>query len=104
MPEPLPGLFGNCRNDHPGVTVTDQYAIVKIFALDYSQNISNVRVEVDLGAKQMGALTQAGERWREHLVAGFTQERSNSSPVPAPMPPAVQDPISSHYSLLQSAR
>ena len=94
MPEPLHGLFGNCRNDHPSVTVTDQNEIVKIFVLDYSQDISNVRVEVDLGAKQMGTLTQAGERWREHLVACFTQERSNSSPVPAAMPPAVHEQIS----------
>src|SRR5258705_10162088 len=68
---------------------------MQVFVFQNSHDVSNVSVQVNRRAEQMCPLAQAGERRREDLVVRFTQDRSDSTPVPASMPSTVHQQVSS---------
>ena len=53
---------GHAGDDHAAVTVADQDNVVQIFPQDDVDDVLNVRVEVNVGAGEIGMFTLAGER------------------------------------------
>jgi hypothetical protein len=60
--------------------------MVQVSVLEQSDNVGNVRVEVDIRAQQMSPLAEPSQRRRNHAVTGGAKIRSDVPPAPAAKP------------------
>jgi hypothetical protein len=49
--------------------MADEKHVVQIFESEHTEDIGNVRIEVDFGARQMATLAKPGQRRRDQPVA-----------------------------------
>src|SRR6185437_2033755 len=87
---------GDAGRDHAAIGVTDQADVGQILELDHAENIRNMRVEIDVGMRQVSALTQPGQRRRDQTVPARAHQRVHFLPAPAGAPGAVRNNESGH--------
>jgi hypothetical protein len=68
MAHAVGSTVGGPGDDHATVAVTDQDRVAQIFVLQQGDDVVDVAVEVDTGAKQVRALCQTRQRRGVYLV------------------------------------
>src|SRR5204863_63307 len=91
------------RDHHAAVAMADEDHVPQVLELEHRDDILHMRVQVGVGARQVRALADAGERWREHLVAGRAQQWDDLPPAPAAVPAAV-DKDEGHSAIISWGR
>jgi hypothetical protein len=66
--------------------VATQDDVGELFPLQDTEDILDMRVQIDRGAHQMRPLAEARERGREDLMTGLTEQRCDTLPAPATVP------------------
>jgi hypothetical protein len=68
-----------------------QHNVRQFLAADDTDDVLNVRVEIDRAVHQVSALAEAGQSRRVDLVPGLTQQPRHPLVAPAAMPGAVNE-------------
>lgn len=68
-----------------------EHHVVQILPLQDVHDIPDVRFESNTSVEKMGALAEAGERWREHYVTALSEPIGHPTPAPASAPASVDE-------------
>src|SRR5882724_8100406 len=95
-PDALGTALRRAGHHHPAVAVAEEHHVAQILHLHERYHVLDLNAEIDVGAREVGALAHAGEGRREHLVAGAPQDRAYCAPLPAAGPGAVHEDEGAH--------
>src|ERR1039458_595873 len=84
---------GHAGDDHPAVAVADEHDVVQVFPHDDIDDVLDVRVEVNVGAGEMGPLALPRQRGAIDLVTVGGEQLVHVFPIPAAAPRAVDDDV-----------
>jgi hypothetical protein len=73
-----------------------QHRVRQLLAADDTDDVLNVRVEIDRAVDQVSALAEAGQSRRIDLVPGLAQQPRHPFVAPAAMPSAVNQNEGGH--------
>jgi hypothetical protein len=77
-----------------------QHNVRQFLAADDTDDVLNVRVEIDRAVHQVSALAEAGQSRRVDLVPGLTQQPRHPLVAPAAMPSAMNENERGHVVVL----
>ena len=78
-------------DDHAAITVSDEHDIVQVFPEDDVDYVLNVRVEINVGAVEIGMFAQAGKRRAIDGVSISGKQMIHRLPIPSATPCAMHD-------------
>ena len=81
-------LLSDSRDHRPAIAVADQRDIVQVVVVQKADDVSDMRVQPDVGAKQMRSLAKTGQRRRYHRMTAGVKRRRDIAPAPATKPRA----------------
>src|SRR5215813_11132732 len=84
-------LLDGARAGPTAIGMDDQTNVVEVFPFDHVDDVGDVSDEDDILAHEVRALADAGESWREHLVAALLRKIGHAPPAPAAVPGAVHE-------------
>jgi hypothetical protein len=82
----LGGAIGSARDDRPRRTVSDEDDLAQFLMLQDVDDVGDVDVEADLGASEMPAFAESGQRGCDDRVASLREKRRKLLPEPRAMP------------------
>src|SRR5262245_25849792 len=89
-------LLRDAGDDHASVGMATQHHVRQFLAADDTDDVLNVRVEIDRAVHQMSALAEAGQGRRIDLVPGLAQQPRHPFVAPAAMPGTVNENKGGH--------
>ncbi len=96
LADPVERAVGDARDHHPAVAVAGEDRVAEVLVVEHVDDVGDVRVEVDVGAQQVGPLTQAGQRRAVNLVALPPQDPGDLLVAPAAVAAPVDEDIRGH--------
>jgi hypothetical protein len=69
-------LLGDAGDDHAALAMATQYHVRQFLAADDTDDVLNVRVEIDRAVYQVSALAEAGQSRRIDLVPAWRNSRA----------------------------
>ncbi|KAK0347484.1 hypothetical protein LTR94_002338 [Friedmanniomyces endolithicus] len=89
LADALGRAIGDTGDHHPAIAVPDQDDILQPLERHQRHDVLDMRVEVDVGVQQMGALAKARQRRAMDLMPRRAQPPGDLLIAPAAMPPAM---------------
>ena len=83
MPDALGHAVHDAGDDHAAVAVAGEHDVVQVLEEDQVHHVVDVGLQVDVGAVEVHALAEAGERGAVDGVAVVGEELAGPLPLPA---------------------
>src|SRR4029079_12301974 len=96
LADPVARAVGDTGDHHAAVAVPDEDHVAQVFELQQRDDVADVEVEVDVGAHEVRAFAETGERRRVDIVTRRDQEPNDARVAPPAVPTAVNQDVRRH--------